>query len=44
VHCDSSEWVGRAKKILADTGAEDISSASEAAADYATSDRPGVRV
>jgi hypothetical protein len=44
VHCDSSEWVGRAKKILADTGAEDISSASEAAADYAMSDRPGARI
>jgi hypothetical protein len=44
VHCDSSEWVSRAKKILPDTGAEDVSSASEAAADYAMSDRPGVRV
>jgi hypothetical protein len=43
VHCDSSEWVGRAKKLLEETGAEDVSSASEAAADYATSDRPGVR-
>jgi hypothetical protein len=44
VHCDSSEWVSRAKKTLAETGAEDISSASEAAADYAMSDRPGARV
>jgi Protein of unknown function (DUF3341) len=44
VHCDSSEWITRAKKILAETGGEDVSSASEAAADYATSDRPGVRV
>jgi hypothetical protein len=44
VHCDSSEWVTRGKKILAETGAEDISSASEAAADYAMSDRPGARI
>jgi hypothetical protein len=44
VHCDSSEWVSRAKKTLAETGAEDISSASEAAADYAMSDRTGARV
>jgi hypothetical protein len=43
VHCDSSEWVTRAKKILEETGAEDVSSASEAAADYAMSDRPGSR-
>jgi hypothetical protein len=40
VHCDSSEWVGRAKQILKDTGAEDISSAGEAAADFAESDKP----
>ncbi len=44
VHCDSSEWITRAKKVLVGTGAEDISSASEAAADYAMSDRPGSRV
>jgi hypothetical protein len=44
VHCDSSEWVSRAKKILVETGAEDVSSASEAAADYAMSDRPGSRI
>ena len=40
VHCDNSEWVGRAKKILHDTGAEDIASAGEAAADFAKSDKP----
>jgi hypothetical protein len=44
VHCDSSEWVSRAKKILEETGAEDVSSASEASADYATSDRPVARI
>jgi hypothetical protein len=44
VHCDSSEWVSRAKKIIEETGGEDISSASEAPADYAMSDRPGTRI
>lgn len=44
VHCDESDWVKRAKTILEETGAEDISSAGEAAADYATSDRPGSRI
>lgn len=44
VHCDSSEWVKRAKNILEETGGEDISSAGEASADYATSDRPGTRI
>jgi hypothetical protein len=44
VHCDSSDWVKRAKKILEETGSEDISSAGEAAADYAMSDRPGTRI
>jgi hypothetical protein len=40
VHCDDSEWVKRAKETLETTGAEDISSASEAPADYAKSDKP----
>jgi len=40
VHCDSSDWVKRAKDLLKQTGAEDISSAGEAAADYEKSDRP----
>ena len=40
VHCDSPEWCDRAKKTLKDTGARDISSAAEAAADYGTTDRP----
>ena len=43
VHCDSSDWVKRAKEILEHTGAKDISSAGEASADYAKTDRP-VRV
>ena len=40
VHCDDSDWADKAEKILKETGAEDISSASEARADYATSDKP----
>jgi hypothetical protein len=40
VHCDNSEWVGRAKDLLKKTGAEDVSSAGEASADYAKSDKP----
>ena len=43
VHCDSPEWSERAKKTLKDTGARDISSASESAADYGTSDKPTER-
>jgi len=40
VHCDSSDWVKKAKDTLKATGAEDISSTGESSADYATSDRP----
>jgi Protein of unknown function (DUF3341) len=40
VHCDNSEWVKRAKHILEHSGAVDIASGKEAAADYAKSDRP----
>jgi hypothetical protein len=43
VHCDSPEWCARAKKTLKDTGARDISSASESAADYGTTDKPTER-
>ena len=40
VHCDSSEWVSRAKNILRQTGAEDVSSAGESVADYGKTDKP----
>jgi len=40
VHADDSDWVKRAKQILKDTGASDISSTGEASADYAESDKP----
>src|SRR6201997_3559553 len=40
VHCDDSNWVKRAKDILERTAAKDVSSTSEASADYAKTDRP----
>ena len=40
VHCDNSDWVDRAKRILKDTGAEDISSTGEASADFEKTDKP----
>lgn len=43
VHSDSSDWTKRAEEILKRTGAEDVSSLSEAKADFAQTDRPHVR-
>jgi len=43
VHCDSSDWVKRAKEILERTGAQDVSSAGEASADFDKSDKPRPR-
>lgn len=40
VHSDNSEWTRKAKDILERTGADDISSAGEASADYQKSDKP----
>jgi hypothetical protein len=40
VHCDSSEWTNKAKKILERTGAQDVASAGEATADFAKTDKP----
>lgn len=40
VHSDDAEWTKRAKKILEDTGAKDISSTGESHGDFANSDRP----
>jgi hypothetical protein len=39
VHCDSSEWVRRAKQILENTGAQDVSSTGEASSDEAAINR-----
>lgn len=44
VHCDDSDWAGRAKKILEFTGAKDVSSSGEGSADYDQSDKPKYRV
>lgn len=43
VHCDSSDWVKKAEEILKRTGGEDVASASEAAADFGTTDVPAAR-
>jgi hypothetical protein len=43
VHCDSREWCDRAKRALKNTGARNISSAAESAADYGTTDQPTER-
>jgi hypothetical protein len=40
VHCDNSEWTDRAKNLLKQHGAEDVSSTGEASADYAKTDKP----
>jgi hypothetical protein len=39
VHCDTSEEITRAKGLLKHTGAQDISSSGEAAADYKAASR-----
>jgi hypothetical protein len=43
VHCDDAEWTSAARGILRETGAEAVSSTSEAAADFDASDRPRPR-
>src|SRR5690242_8317238 len=40
VHCDDSDWVNRAKDIMKQTAAEDISSTGEAGADFDKTDKP----
>jgi hypothetical protein len=40
VHCDDSDWTTKAKKILHETGAEDVASTGESRADFAKSDKP----
>jgi hypothetical protein len=40
VHCDDSNWTHKAKTLLHETGAEDVSSTGEARADFAKSDKP----
>ena len=43
VHSDDSEWTSKAKTILEETGAEDVSSASESSADYGATEKPVAR-
>src|ERR1051326_725197 len=43
VHCDDSEWTKKAKEILEETGATDVSSTGESDADFSKSDRPMLR-
>ena len=40
VHADNSEWTRKAKDILEDMGAKDVSSSGEASSDYDVSDKP----
>ncbi|MBA3912986.1 MAG: DUF3341 domain-containing protein [Acidobacteriales bacterium] len=40
VHCDDSNWTKKAKELLDRTGAQDVASAGEAAADWQKSDKP----
>src|SRR2546423_1887795 len=40
VHSDDSEWAKKAKDMLQRSGAQDVSSASEAKADYMKTDKP----
>jgi len=40
VHCDNSEWATLAKDILKRTSGQDISSTSEASADFMKTERP----
>src|SRR5262245_2765337 len=40
VHSDNSDWAKKAKRILEQTGAEDVSSTGESNADFSKSDKP----
>ena len=40
VHCDNPDWVDRARNILKQTGAEDVSSTGEASAAFEKTDKP----
>jgi hypothetical protein len=40
VHSDNSDWTRKAKQILENTGASDVSSTGEASADFSKTDKP----
>lgn len=44
VHCDTSDWIPRAKDVLISTGAQEIASSSEKRGDFANADKPMPRV
>jgi hypothetical protein len=44
VHCDSDDWVKRARSLLQQTGAEGIDWTAESSADFFVSDKPMPRV
>ena len=44
VHADDAEWARKAKVLMSDTGAEDVSTVGEVKGDFANSDRPHARM
>jgi ActD protein len=44
VHADDSKWIQKAKKILEQTGGDDIASTGETRGDYANTDKPKDRM
>ena len=40
VHSDDSNWTKKAREILEQTGAEDVSSTGESGADFSETDKP----
>ena len=44
VHCDSHEWIKRAKDVMEHTGAQDIAAEGEKSGDFANTDKPMPRV
>lgn len=40
VHCDNSIWTAKAKQLLERSGARDVASSGEAAADWQKTDKP----
>jgi hypothetical protein len=44
VHCDSSDWIKRAKEVMEQTGGQEIASAGEKSGDFANADKPMPRV
>src|SRR5262245_34323339 len=43
VNCHNAKWTKKAKEILVETGAEDVSSTGESSADFSKTDRPMLR-